>query len=102
MLKRFQDIGGKMVIGICFSMLGTYVCLFINTFDEGSTIGNISKTNPNCIAIGKTMNVLTKLTKKVVVQEITFYISACLLYFFTLSSFSWLSAMSYNIMTQFK
>ena len=49
----FQDIGGKMVIGITSSMLGTYVCLFINTFDEASTIGDVSKENPTCIANGK-------------------------------------------------
>ena len=44
-----------MVIGITSSMLGTYVCLFINTFEEKATVGDISKTNPTCIANGKTI-----------------------------------------------
>ena len=43
-----------MVIGITSSMLGTYVCLFINTFDEKATVGDVSKTNPICIAKGMT------------------------------------------------
>ena len=50
----FKDIGGKMVVGIASSMLGTYVCLFINTFDEKATVGDVSKTNPICIAKGMT------------------------------------------------
>ena len=44
-----------MVVGITSSMLGTYVCLFINTFDEKAAVGDVSKTNPTCIANGKTI-----------------------------------------------
>ena len=90
-----------MVVGITSSMLGTYVCLFINTFDEKATVGDVSKTNPTCIANGKTIK-QSILTHYAVITRLHFIISACLLYFFTLSSFGWLSAMSHNIMTQFK
>ena len=44
-----------MVVGITSSMLGTYICLFINTFDEKAAVGDVSKTNPTCIANGKTI-----------------------------------------------
>ena len=54
-----------MVIGITSSMLGTYVCLLLNTFDEATTIGDVSKTNPSCIANGKIINVLFKTLKQV-------------------------------------
>ena len=90
-----------MVVGIASSMLGTYVCLFINTFDEKATVGDVSKTNPICIAKGMTFKKST-LTSYIIIKRLHLTISACLLYFFTLSSFGWLSAMSHNIMTQFK
>ena len=54
-----------MVIGITSSMLGTYVCLLLNTFDEATTMGDVSKTNPSCIANGKTIKSFIQNPKQV-------------------------------------
>ncbi len=72
-----QELGGKMVIGISVSLIVVYVCLLIRSFEPDS-IDEVSKTNKKCIFL------------------------ASVSYFFTLASFGWMSAMSYNIMSQFR
>ena len=47
-----NELGGKMAIAISCTMVCQYICLFIRIADDDK-VGNVSKTNENCIALGK-------------------------------------------------
>lgn len=93
-----QELGGKMVICIAFSLVCLYLCLLIRTFEPDS-VGGMSKSNSACIFLGKPKSIPLLLRK--VISETSFLFTALATYFFTLSTLGWMSAMSYNIMSTF-
>ena len=48
-----NELGGKMVIAISGTMVCQYICLFKRIVDDDDKVGNVSKNNQNCIALGK-------------------------------------------------
>ena len=73
-------------------MGGMLLCLYLTTHQTGL------ENDSSCTALGKSFS--RSYVKKYLNKKVHF--SALFTYFFTLTSFGWMSVMSYNIMSQFR